>query len=192
MEMPRIDLHRAQLAVVQLLEALGEDPKREGLRETPRRVAKALAEMTAGNDSDVKALLDVTFDGGTYDEVVALAGIPFTSLCEHHMLPFSGFAGVAYLPGARVVGLSKLARLVDAYARRLQIQERLTSQIGDALVRHLDPRGVAVTLEAEHSCMSCRGVLKSGAVMRTCVLRGVFMDKPEARAEVLGMLARPR
>lgn len=201
MTRPSHDLAAAAHAVKALLCALGQDPEREGLKDTPARVAKALWEMTAGERDDPAAILKVTFDGGAYDEVVALAGIPFTSVCEHHLLPFSGHAGVAYLPSAaegesraryRVVGLSKLARLVELYARRLQLQEQLTTQVADALVEHLQPRGVAVLIEAEHACMACRGVRKSGAVMRTSVLRGAFKDDPAARAEVLGMLRRPQ
>jgi GTP cyclohydrolase I len=191
------------LAVQELLRAVGEDPHREGLRDTPRRVFQALAEMTAGCRESAAEHLAVTFDGGAYDEVVVLAGIPFTSLCEHHLLPFSGTASVAYLPGEvapaqdseasrtgmyRVVGLSKLARVVDVFARRLQLQEQLTVQIADALEEHLMPRGTAVLVEAAHSCMSCRGVLKTGAVMRTNALRGAFRTNPSLRAEVMALL----
>jgi GTP cyclohydrolase I len=189
-----------------LLRELGQDPDREGLRDTPRRVYQALAEMTAGEHESAAEHLAVTFDGGAYDEVVVLAGIPFTSLCEHHLLPFNGTASVAYLPGKvpvaqdseasctgkyRVVGLSKLARVVDVYARRLQLQEQMTVQIADALEEHLKPRGVAVLVEAAHSCMSCRGVLKTGAVMRTNALRGTFRSNDSLRAEVMALLARP-
>jgi GTP cyclohydrolase I len=190
------NIERGEAAVRELLLAIGEDPEREGLKDTPRRVVKALREMTSGEEDNVAALLKVSFDGGSYDEVVSLAGIPFTSTCEHHLLPFTGFAGVAYLPGKvgsnyRVVGLSKLARVVDVFARRLQLQEQMTTQIADALQKHLDPRGVAVLLEAEHTCMSCRGIKKSGAVMRTSVMRGIFQHNHAARAEVLQMLRRP-
>lgn len=182
-------------AVRTLLRTLGEDPDREGLRDTPRRVYQALAEMTAGRDVDVGALLGVQFDSGSYDQMVVLRGIAFTSTCEHHLLPFTGTAAVAYLPsegaaGYRVVGLSKLARLVDAFAARLQLQERMTAQVADALVEHLAPRGVAVVLEAEHSCMACRGVRKAGATMLTSALRGVFLDEHDARAEVFALIGR--
>lgn len=203
-------------AVRALLHAVGEDPNREGLRDTPRRVFRALRELTSGEREDVAQHLQVEFDGGTYDEIVALAGIPFTSTCEHHLLPFTGFAGVAYLPGQeretvpphrvasndglvhpegprfRVVGLSKLARVVDVFARRLQLQERMTAQIAEALITHLQPRGVAVMVEAAHSCMACRGIKKTGAIMRTSVMKGVFKDSASARIEVLEMLRRDR
>jgi GTP cyclohydrolase I len=182
----------AESGVRALLEALGHDPSREGIKDTPRRVVKALIEMTSGEREDPADHLKVMFDGEHYDETVALAGIPFTSLCEHHLLPFVGFAGVAYLPSdGRVVGLSKLARVVDVFARRLQLQERLTAQIADAVEQHLRPKGVAVVVEAEHACMACRGIRKTGAVMRTVIVRGVYRDKAEARDEVLQALRRP-
>jgi GTP cyclohydrolase I len=189
----------AEAAVATLLRALGVDHADEAYRDTPRRVVSALLEMTGGRDEDAEAVLSVRFDAGEYDESVAVAGIPFTSVCQHHLLPFVGRAGVAYLPARdvghgdayRVVGLSKLARVVDVYARRLQIQERMTSEIANAIEVHLKPRGVAVLIEAEHTCMACRGVRKTGAVMRTCVVRGVYREKPEARAEVLELLRWP-
>ncbi len=178
-----------------MLRAIGEDPDREGLRDTPKRVLKALQEMTAGNALDPADVLGVTFDGDGYDQIVSLGGIPFTSMCEHHLLPFSGKAAIAYLPSlvdgkTRVVGLSKMARVVDIFARRLQLQERLTAQIANAIESHLQPRGVAVIVEAEHACMVCRGVRKPGARMGTSEMRGAFRDSPSARAEVLQLLGR--
>lgn len=183
---------RAEQCVRQLLHEVGENPGRDGLLDTPRRVVKALEEMTAGHEVDVAALLSVQFDGASYDEIVALCDIPFSSTCEHHLLPFTGTASVAYLPGERVVGLSKLARLVDAYAARLQLQERLTAQVADALEEHLAARGVAVLVRAAHSCMACRGVRKSGATMVTSALRGLFKKDNAARAEVLHMIGGGR
>ncbi len=173
-------------AVTRLLTYIGEDPTRDGLLDTPARVARSLAELTAGYQADVGALLGVTFDVAC-DEMVVVRGIDFVSLCEHHMLPFTGTASVAYVPGERVVGLSKIARLVDAYAQRLQVQERMTNQIADAMVEHLAPAGVGVIVEGAHACMGCRGVRKPGARMLTSALRGVLRDKPEARAEFLAL-----
>lgn len=167
---------------------LGPAAKREGTIETPLRAAKAWQELTEGYDVDVAALFKV-FDAEGYDEMVAVSGIPFASLCEHHMLPFIGTAHVVYLPTAKIVGLSKIPRVVNAFARRLQNQERLTAQIADALEEHLDPRGVLVMCEAEHSCMQLRGV-KSHGVMRTSVTRGYMRDRPESRAEAFALIGR--
>lgn len=172
-------------SVVRLLQFLNEDPTRDGLIETPRRVVKALKEMTSGYDKNISEILGVTFDVDC-DEMVVVKDIPFSSLCEHHMLPFTGTATVGYIPGTRVVGLSKIARLVDAYAKRLQVQERLTEQIADAMENYLDPIGVGVIINAHHSCMSLRGVGKTGT-MHTSALRGVMRTKPEARAEFLAL-----
>jgi GTP cyclohydrolase I len=182
------------MGVRALLEYVGEDPDREGIRDTPRRVVDAMLEMTQGAEVNVDKLLSVTFDSGNYDEIVAVRRIAFSSLCEHHLLPFTGRASVAYIPAGapgklRVVGLSKIPRLVDVYARRPQLQEQMTSQIADALEKYLKPRAVAVFVTAEHSCASCRGVRKSGMDMATSVLRGLFRDDPAARAEVLRLLA---
>jgi GTP cyclohydrolase I len=176
-----------------VLRFVGEDPEREGLRETPRRVVQSLIELTAGRHEDASDHLAVDFDPSTpdgtdYDEVVLLRDIEFVSTCEHHLLPFSGVAHIAYLPSDRVVGLSKLARTVDVFARRLQLQERLTTQIAEALRVHLKPRGVAVVLRASHSCMSCRGVRKAGATMVMSALRGAFRESDSARAEVLALM----
>lgn len=158
-----------------------------GLDDTPRRVARAYLELTSGYFADVPALFR-TFEAGQYDEMVIVRDVTFASLCEHHMLPFRGVAHVAYIPQGRVVGLSKVARLVEAYARRLQIQERMTAQIADAMEHHLDPLGVAVVVEAEHLCMAVRGVRKPGSTTVTSALRGVMKDKPEARAEAMALL----
>lgn len=179
-----------------LLRAVGEDPDREGLRDTPKRVLKALREMTEGVAADAAEILKVSFDSGDYDQLVCVAGIPFVSNCEHHLLPFHGKAAVAYLPGRaddgrfRVVGLSKLARIVEVFARRLQLQEQMTAQIAAALEKHLNPRGVAVLIEAEHMCMMCRGVRKAGSLTGTSDMRGVFRTDAAARAEVLALINR--
>lgn len=168
-----------------LLEAIGEDPQREGLTDTPGRVAKAWEEMTRGYSEHPAVILSKDFDAADYDEIIIEPYIEFYSTCEHHLLPFFGYAHVAYLPGKlhpRVVGLSKLARLVDCYARRLQIQERMTVQIADAISKHLKPQGVAVVVQAKHLCMACRGVQKHKAVMVTSAMRGVF-QKPAPRQE---------
>lgn len=157
----------------------------ELIEATARRAARAWDELTAGYFANP---ILTTFDADGYDEIVAVADIPFYSLCEHHLLPFHGHAHIGYLPNGRILGLSKFARLVDMYARRLQTQERLTSEIADRLDAELGPHGVAVVMEAEHLCMGMRGVQKPGAITRTSVMRGVFRDKPEARAEVLDLL----
>lgn len=178
----------AEAAVRRLLTHVGEDPDRQGLHDTPARVVRALTELTAGYTVDVSALLDTTFDvGGDHDEMVTVRRIPFASLCEHHLLPFTGHASVGYVPrGNRVVGLSKIARLVHAYAQRLQVQERLTTQIAEALVMHLDPLGVAVMVEGTHACMSMRGIGVTAPMITTC-MRGLFRTAPEARAEFMAL-----
>lgn len=172
-------------AIVRILQFIKEDPTRDGLIETPRRVVKAYREMTVGYDADIASILGVTFDVDC-DEMVVVKDIPFSSLCEHHMLPFTGTATVGYIPGKQVVGLSKIARLVDAYSKRLQVQERLTEQIADAMVEYLKPKGVGVIINGHHSCMTLRGVGKAGT-MHTSALRGVMKSKPEARAEFLNL-----
>ncbi len=172
----------------QLLRAIGEDPEREGLLDTPRRVVKSWKELYAGYHADPAEILSTVFVDGTCDEMVILRDIELQSHCEHHMLPFLGRAHVGYLPSNRIVGLSKLARLVDCFSKRLQIQERLTMQIADAIIEHLQPKGVGVVVEAHHQCMSCRGVRKGGATMITSALRGRFKDDPTVRAEFLGFL----
>lgn len=176
--------HGPEENVRRLLQHIGEDPSREGLVDTPKRVVKALTEMTAGYRLDPAEVLGTTFSD-TCDEMIVVSPIEFTSMCEHHMLPFTGRATVGYVPAERVVGLSKLPRLVDLFAHRLQIQERMTNQIADAIEEHLRPRGVGVILSAHHTCMSCRGVRKQGTQMTTSALRGYMKDDPKARAEFL-------
>lgn len=173
--------------VRRLLQYIGEDPQREGLLDTPARVVKALREMTCGYGIDPKQVLSTMFSESA-DELVLLRNIPFVSLCEHHMLPFHGVAHVAYLPGERVVGLSKLARLVDCFAKRLQIQERMTHEITTALMAHLNPRGAAAIVIAHHSCMSCRGVQKSGTEMITSSMLGDFRTCTALRQELLSVI----
>jgi GTP cyclohydrolase IA len=179
----RIDLPGAERAARDLLLALGVDLEPEGVRDTPRRMAGALAELLTPQPFQA-----TTFPNDeAYDELVVARDIPFHSLCEHHLLPFHGVAHVGYLPGARIVGLSKLARVVDLYARRLQVQERLTTQVAGWLRRELDPRGVGVVIEAEHLCMSLRGVQKPGARTITSALHGVVRDDPRTRDEFLAL-----
>lgn len=181
--------HSVRTAIAQLLTALGFDWDRDdGLKETPDRVARAYQELLGGYAVDVKAILGKTFDADGYDELVVLRAVPFTSLCEHHLIPFHGTASVAYLPGKRVVGLSKLARLVEAHARRLQIQEAMTKDIATDIQHYLAPQGVAVIVKAQHMCVTSRGVCKPGSEMVTSAMHGVFRTKPEARAEVMELL----
>jgi GTP cyclohydrolase I len=168
------------------LDANGE--LREGLRNTPKRVVKSWEEIYSGYKQDPKEVLNATFNGEGYDGIVLLRDIEFYSTCEHHMLSFAGKAHVAYIPTDKIVGISKLARLVEVYARRLQNQERITTQVADSLVEYLKPLGAAVIIEARHGCMGCRGVKKSHAVMSTSAMRGVFFDKPEARAELMDLI----
>jgi len=172
-------------AVTRLLQFIGEDPTRDGLRDTPKRVCKALKEMTAGYDIDVEKLLSVSFDVA-YDEMVVVRNVPFSSMCEHHMLPFTGVATIGYIPNKSVVGLSKLARLVDAYGQRLQVQERMTMQIADAIEKHLKPLGCGVVVKANHSCMCNRGIKKHGEMI-TSSLHGVMRKKETVRAEFLAL-----
>lgn len=176
-------------AVRRILQHVGEDPDREGLLDTPKRVVKAFGEMTDGYALDPAVVLGTTFDVGNCDELVLVTGIEFTSLCEHHLLPFVGTASVGYLPGARVVGLSKLARLVDLYAHRLQVQERLTTQVATAIMQHLDAQAAGVVITAHHSCMSCRGVRKPTARMTTSAMLGKLRDDPAMRAEFLRLVS---
>jgi len=173
--------------VVRLLEHIGENPSREGLVDTPRRVLKSYKELYAGYSQDVEPLLTF-FESDDYDQMVVLTDIEFYSTCEHHMLPFFGKAHVAYIPDGKVVGLSKLARVVDVYARRLQNQERLTKQIADALQTHLKPKGVAVVMEAQHFCMKARGVRKQNSTMKTACLTGRFKDDINTRQEFYKMI----
>jgi len=185
------DERRIEKAITDLLSALGEDPQREGLVDTPRRVARMYRELFAGLHEDPARHLQRVFRED-YDEIVLLRDIDFHSLCEHHLLPFHGKAHVAYLPDGRVVGLSKLARTVDAFARRPQVQERMTCQIADALMEHLAPRGVVVVVEAEHMCMKMRGVQKPSGVMVTSAVRGVFKENSSSRAEVMALINNAR
>lgn len=184
-----VDLRRAEAAVRELLIAVGEDPDREGLRETPARVARAYEEIFAGLYGDPDAALEKTFDEH-HQELILVKDIPMFSTCEHHLVPFHGMAHVGYIPSVdgRVTGLSKIARVVDMYARRPQVQERLTAQVADALVRKLAPRGVIVVIEAEHLCMGMRGVRKPGARTTTSAVRGLFQTSPSSRAEALSLI----
>jgi len=183
------DQARAEAAVRELLIACGEDPEREGLRETPARVARAYRELFAGLFTEPDSVLAKTFDE-SHEELVLVTDIPMFSFCEHHLLPFHGVAHVGYIPNeaGRVTGLSKLARLVDLYARRPQVQERLTSQIADALARRLEPRGVIVVIDAEHLCMGMRGVRKPGARTTTSAVRGLLRTSASSRAEAIDLI----
>ncbi len=185
---PPIDLERAERAVREILLAVGEDPDREGLKETPARVARSYGEIFAGMRQQPEDVLTTTFEIG-HEELILVRDIEVYSTCEHHLVPFHGVAHVGYIPGrdGRVTGLSKLARLVDVYARRLQVQERLTSQIADALVEHLKPIGVMVVIECEHLCMSMRGVRRPGSRTITSAVRGQLRD-PATRAEAMGLV----
>jgi len=181
-----VDTARVERLVAELLAAIGEDPSRDGLVATPRRMAAMFEELFAGADEDPAEHLTVTF-AAEHDEMVMVRDIPFASLCEHHMVPFMGKVHLAYIPGddGRITGLSKLARLVDGYARRLQVQERMTTQIADAIDTVLSPRGVLVVIEAEHLCMSMRGVKKPGTVTVTSSVRGLFRSDVATRAEAM-------
>ena len=186
----KVDLEKMKQAVQMILEAVGEDPKRDGLLETPRRVAKMYAEMFEGLHLDPARHLEVTFTE-TYDEMVLVRDITFTSMCEHHLLPFSGVAHVAYLPEGKVTGLSKIARVVEEVARRPQVQERMTQTIADLIATKLNTSGVGVVVSAEHSCMSIRGVKKPGSLTITSSLRGDFRDDPATRAEFMSLIGSP-
>ncbi len=185
-----VDLPRIEAAVREILIAIGEDPSREGLRETPARVARAYAEQFAGLRQRPEDVLATVFDAN-HDEMVIVRDIEVYSTCEHHLTPFHGVAHVGYIPNVKgeITGLSKLARLVDVFARRPQVQERMTAQIADALDELLEPRGVIVVLECEHLCMSMRGVRKPGARTVTSAVRGAFRDSDRTRAEALGLIA---
>lgn len=179
----------AQEAVASILRWMGQDPSRDGLRDTPRRVVAALREMTSGYHQEPARILSTTFPVD-YREIVVLSRIHFTSLCEHHLMPFAGTCSLGYLPSGQVVGLSKLARLVSCFAHRLQIQERMTNEVAEALWEHLRPRGVGVVIAARHCCMGCRGVRKPIAQMVTRALLGELRDDPQVRAEFLRMCER--
>ena len=184
---PEIDMPRIAAAVREILLAIGADPDREGLQRTPQRVAEAYAELFAGLREDPRRHLRATFDEN-HKEMVVLRDIPFASLCEHHLLPFTGMAHVGYIPRGRIVGLSKLARLVEGYARRPQVQERLTSEVADALMEEIGPDGCGVVIEAVHTCMSIRGIEKAGATMVTSAMRGGFRSRAETRAEFMTII----
>lgn len=181
-------IYTAEEAVRFLLAYIGEDPTRNGLVDTPARVVRALKEMTSGYKEKPEEILSKVFEE-SYDEVVIVRDIPFSSLCEHHMLAFSGTCDIGYVPAKDkgVVGLSKLARLVDCFSKRLQVQEKLTRQIAEAIQQHLEPVGAAVVIRATHGCMSCRGVKKSGVTMLTSVMLGCFRDQSSARSEFLSL-----
>jgi GTP cyclohydrolase IA len=184
-----VDIERIERAVSEILWSVGEDPDRDGLKATPARVARMYAEVFSGLHEDPSTHLEVTFDA-CHDEMVMVRDIPLYSVCEHHLLPWVGQAHVAYIPNedGRVTGLSKLARVVEGYSRRPQVQERLTSQIADAVERRLAPRGVLVVVQAEHLCMSMRGVRKPGTLTMTSAVRGLFRDNQATRDEALGFI----
>ena len=186
LDIPLFDQERAEAAVRELLLAVGEDPDRDGLKDTPARVARAFREMFAGLYTDPDTVLDKTFDEG-HEELVLVKQIPMYSTCEHHLVAFHGMAHVGYIPGpdGRVTGLSKLARVVDLYAKRRQIQERLTAQIADTIFEVLQPRALAVVVDAEHLCMTTRGAHKPGSTTRTQIMRGMYSTDRHARQEVL-------
>ena len=185
---PIIDEERIKRAVGEIIAAIGEDPEREGLVETPRRIAEMYAEIFDGVKLNPVDVLGVTFDAGGHQEMIILKDIPFYSMCEHHFLPFHGVAHVGYIPKGRVAGISKIARVVETLARRPQMQERLTSQIADAMMEGLAPIGVAVVIEAEHLCMTMRGVKKPGSRMVTSANRGTFRRDPATRAEFFSLV----
>jgi GTP cyclohydrolase I len=183
----KIDEARIEKAVREILSAVGEDLNRDGLKDTPARVARMYGELLAGMQDDPNIHISRVFNEN-YDEIVLLRDIPFYSMCEHHLMPFIGSAHVAYLPSGKILGVSKLARIVDCFARRLQTQERLTSQIADCLMSNLKPQGVAVVLEASHSCMTIRGIKKPGSVMVTSAVRGLFRKDPRSRNEIMSLI----
>ena len=187
-----VDTQRIEQAVREILIAIGEDPDRDGLLRTPTRIAHMYEEIFSGLHDDPSRHLTVTFEAD-HDEMVMVRDIAFASLCEHHFVPFTGRAHVAYIPGddGRITGLSKIARLVDGFARRPQVQERLTSQVADALQEVLTPRGVFVVMEAEHLCMSMRGVKKPGSLTVTSAVRGLFKTNPATRAEAMSLITHP-
>lgn len=182
-----MDLKRIEAAVREILIAVGEDPEREGLANTPARVARMYQELFDGLGQDPGELLNAKF-AESYDELVVLREIPFNSVCEHHLMPFEGKATIAYLPDGKVIGISKLARVLDVFAHRPQVQERLTSDVADLLMEKLEAKGVAVILRATHSCMTCRGIKKAGSEMITSAVRGKCRSDPRTRAEVMSLL----
>jgi GTP cyclohydrolase IA len=187
-DVPQVDLPAIEEAVRTILIAIGENPEREGLRETPQRVARMYAEIFDGVRTDPGDVVDAFFGDEHYEEIVMVRDIPFYSSCEHHLVPFHGKAHVAYIPHGRVTGLSKLARLIEGFARRPQMQERLTAQVADALMDRLQPLGVMVVVEAEHLCMSMRGVRKPGSITVTSAVRGTLATNPTTRAETIALM----
>lgn len=185
-----VDLDRIEAAVREILAAVGENPRRAGLLDTPRRVARMYQEMFSGLHQDPARHLEVVFPE-EYDEMVLIRDIPFTSMCEHHLLPFNGVAHVAYIPDGKVTGLSKIARVVDEVARRPQVQERMTQEIADMINEHLETTGVAVVVSAEHSCMAIRGIRKPGSRTVTSALRGIFKTNQASRAEFMSLINAP-
>ena len=185
--MSAVDEPRIRRAVREILAAVGEDPDREGLRETPDRVARMYAEVFSGLQEDPRVHLAKRFTQ-EYDEMVAVRDIPFASFCEHHLLPFTGVAHVAYVPKGQVVGLSKIPRVIDSLAHRPQLQERLTQEVASLLMGELNAKGVGVVIEASHSCMTIRGVKKTGGTMVTSAMLGIFRDRPATRAEFLSLI----
>jgi GTP cyclohydrolase I len=183
----KVDVERIEKAVREILTAVGEDVGREGLKATPVRVAAMYQELLAGTRENPDKHVQTVFNEN-YDEIVLLRDVPFYSICEHHLMPFIGTAHVAYLPAGVVLGVSKLARIVDCFARRLQVQERLTEQIADFIMKSVRPMGVAVVLEASHSCMTIRGIKKPGSVMVTSSVRGIFRKDPRSRSEVMSLI----
>jgi GTP cyclohydrolase I len=183
-----IDQDRLEKAVAEIIAAIGENPVREGLISTPSRIAEMYAEVFSGLDQDAKKELAVGFEEEEHEEMVVLKDIPFYSMCEHHFLPFHGLAHVGYIPAGRLVGISKLARVVEILARRPQMQERLTGQIADTIMEALQPHGVGVVIEAEHLCMTMRGIRKPGSQLVTSANRGIFRRYPATRAEFFSIL----
>jgi GTP cyclohydrolase I len=184
---PQVDLPRIERAVREILAAVGEDPLREGLRDTPGRVARMYAELFSGLHADPRVHLRKFFSE-KYDEMVLVRDISFNSICEHHLLPFSGLAHIGYIPNGKVVGLSKLARVVEVVSHRPQVQERMTEEIADLLIEELDVKGVAVVIEAEHSCMTIRGVRKPGSICVTSAMKGIFRANLSSRSEVMNLI----
>jgi len=190
MDKTPVDRAKIETAFKLILEAIGENPEREGLASTPQRVARMYEEIFSGINNDPRDLLDVSFTE-FHDELVLVKDIPIYSMCEHHFLPFYGLAHVAYIPkGGKVVGISKLARVVESYARRPQLQERLTSQIADCIFDTLKPMGVGVVIQAEHMCMTMRGVKKPGSLTVTSAVRGIFETRPQTRAELFSLILK--
>ncbi|AFN75217.1 GTP cyclohydrolase I [Melioribacter roseus P3M-2] len=187
-----MDRKAVENAVLTILNEIGEDPSREGLKRTPHRVAKAYEYLTQGYNKKIEDILNGAIFEEKYDEMVIVKDIDFYSMCEHHMLPFYGKVHIAYIPNGKIVGLSKLPRIVDAYARRLQVQERMTQQIADTIEEYLSPAGVAVVIEAYHMCMMMRGVEKQNSITTTSAMHGVFSEDTRTRSEFLNLIAQKR